>query len=140
MSNTSQYSAGINNKQLEDVGPPYIKVFSSIARLYTGHRYPETPGINSQEQINAWKPIVEAVHAKGAKFILQLWHVGRASHSGMALSSAAARAYFPFLCLKTLLLDAMMGLQGHIPQARVLHVVSCLQLDNEERHVRWFVP
>ncbi|BDA42129.1 12-oxophytodienoate reductase 1 [Coccomyxa sp. Obi] len=46
-----------------------------------GHGYPETPGIYTQEQINAWKPIVEAVHAKGAKFILQLWHVGRASHS-----------------------------------------------------------
>lgn len=45
-------------------------------------RYPETPGIYTKEQIEAWKPIVEAVHAKGAKFILQLWHVGRASHSG----------------------------------------------------------
>lgn len=49
-------------------------------------RYPETPGIYTKEQIEAWKPIVEAVHAKGAKFILQLWHVGRASHSGGNIS------------------------------------------------------
>lgn len=30
--------------------------------------------------MQAWKPIVEAVHAKGAKFMMQIWHVGRASH------------------------------------------------------------
>ena len=45
-------------------------------------RYPHTPGIYTQEQIDAWKPVIEAVKAKGSVFFLQLWHVGRASHNG----------------------------------------------------------
>lgn len=48
--------------------------------LYVACRYPETPGIYTKEQVEAWKPIVHAVHDKGATFFLQLWHVGRASH------------------------------------------------------------
>ncbi len=38
------------------------------------------PGIWTPAQQQAWKPIVEAVHAKGGKIALQLWHMGRASH------------------------------------------------------------
>ena len=44
------------------------------------------PGIHTEEQKEAWKPIVQAVHKKGAIFFLQLWHVGRASHPGDAWS------------------------------------------------------
>ena len=39
-----------------------------------------TPGIYSEEQTQAWKQVVKAVHAKGTPFFLQLWHCGRASH------------------------------------------------------------
>ncbi|KAF8772660.1 hypothetical protein HU200_005625 [Digitaria exilis] len=45
----------------------------------TAQGYPETPGIWTQEQVEAWKPIVDAVHRKGALFFLQIWHVGRVS-------------------------------------------------------------
>ncbi len=38
-------------------------------------------GIYSDEQAEAWKQAVNAVHAKGTPFFLQLWHCGRASHS-----------------------------------------------------------
>ncbi|KAK9044792.1 hypothetical protein V6N11_058684 [Hibiscus sabdariffa] len=41
--------------------------------------YKDTPGIWSKEQVEAWKPIVDAVHAKGGIFFCQIWHVGRAS-------------------------------------------------------------
>lgn len=44
-----------------------------------GVGYPDTPGIWSNEQIEGWKAVVEAVHAKGGKIFLQLWHVGRIS-------------------------------------------------------------
>jgi 12-oxophytodienoic acid reductase len=40
------------------------------------------PGIYTEEQVAAWKPVVKAVKDKGALFLLQLWHVGRASHPG----------------------------------------------------------
>ncbi len=39
------------------------------------------PGIYSEEQMQAWKQVVDAVHAQGTPFFLQLWHPGRASHS-----------------------------------------------------------
>ncbi|WVZ81985.1 hypothetical protein U9M48_029303 [Paspalum notatum var. saurae] len=45
----------------------------------TAQGYPETPGIWTQEQVEAWKPIVDAVHRKGALFFCQIWHVGRVS-------------------------------------------------------------
>ncbi|KAF2296968.1 hypothetical protein GH714_013785 [Hevea brasiliensis] len=41
-----------------------------------------TPGIWTKEQVEAWKPIVDAVHARGGIFFLQIWHVGRVSNSG----------------------------------------------------------
>ena len=40
-----------------------------------------TPGIYTAEQTEAWKQVVDAVHAKGTPIFLQLWHTGRASHS-----------------------------------------------------------
>ncbi|XP_010468537.1 PREDICTED: 12-oxophytodienoate reductase 3-like, partial [Camelina sativa] len=43
-------------------------------------RFPHVPGIYSDEQVEAWKQVVEAVHAKGGFIFCQLWHVGRASH------------------------------------------------------------
>ncbi|MED6125024.1 12-oxophytodienoate reductase 1 [Stylosanthes scabra] len=47
----------------------------------TAHGYPNRPGIWSKEQVEAWKPIVDAVHAKGGIFFCQIWHVGRFSDS-----------------------------------------------------------
>ncbi|KAJ6798330.1 putative 12-oxophytodienoate reductase 5 isoform X2 [Iris pallida] len=44
-------------------------------------KYPQTPGIWSKEQVEAWKPIVKAVHDKGGVFFCQIWHVGRVSNS-----------------------------------------------------------
>ncbi|KAL7603631.1 hypothetical protein Lser_V15G17014 [Lactuca serriola] len=48
----------------------------------TAQGYPETPGIWTKEQVEAWKPIVDAVHAKGGIFFCQIWHVGRVSNTG----------------------------------------------------------
>lgn len=45
-----------------------------------GIGYPAIPGIYNDVQIKAWKKITEAVHAKGGRIFLQLWHVGRISH------------------------------------------------------------
>jgi 2,4-dienoyl-CoA reductase-like NADH-dependent reductase (Old Yellow Enzyme family) len=44
-----------------------------------GVGYAETPGIWSNEQVQGWKKITAAVHAKGGIIVLQLWHVGRIS-------------------------------------------------------------
>ncbi|XP_076883468.1 putative 12-oxophytodienoate reductase 11 [Bidens hawaiensis] len=47
----------------------------------TARGYPDTPGIWTKEQVEAWKPIVDAVHAKGGIFFCQIWHVGRVSNT-----------------------------------------------------------
>lgn len=44
-----------------------------------GVGYAHTPGIWSQEQVDGWKKITQAVHQKGGRIFLQLWHVGRIS-------------------------------------------------------------
>ena len=46
-----------------------------------GQGYPATPGIHSPEQVAGWQEVTKAVHEKGGKIFLQLWHVGRISHS-----------------------------------------------------------
>lgn len=48
-----------------------------------GQGYPATPGIHSREQVDGWRKIVDAVHARGGLIVLQLWHVGRISHSSL---------------------------------------------------------
>ena len=49
----------------------------------TGRGYLGAPGIYSDAQITGWKWVTDAVHAKGGKMFLQLWHVGRTSHVDM---------------------------------------------------------
>lgn len=45
-----------------------------------GTGYMNTPGIYTSEQIEAWKPVTEAVHKHEGQIFIQLWHVGRVSH------------------------------------------------------------
>src|SRR6476659_8003052 len=47
----------------------------------TGFGNPGVPGIYTEQQIAGWHKVVDAVHAKGGVIFLQLWHVGRVSHS-----------------------------------------------------------
>ena len=49
-----------------------------ISPMGVGHE--RTPGIWSKPQIEGWKIVTDAVHAKGGRIFLQLWHVGRLSH------------------------------------------------------------
>ena len=46
-----------------------------------GVGYADTPGIWPPEQVAGWKMVVDAVHEAGGRIFLQLWHVGRISHS-----------------------------------------------------------
>jgi N-ethylmaleimide reductase len=53
-----------------------------------GKGYINTPGIHSPEQVRAWSRIVESVHKSGGRIFLQLWHVGRISHSSLLPDNA----------------------------------------------------
>lgn len=60
--------------------------------------YCRTPGVHTPEQRAAWKPVVDAVHAKGGKIAVQLWHVGRIASAlnrgagGETVAPSAVRA------------------------------------------------
>lgn len=46
-----------------------------------GQGYSFTPGIHSQEQVEGWRLVTDAVHKAGGRIFSQLWHVGRMSHT-----------------------------------------------------------
>lgn len=59
-----------------------------------GTSFPGSCGIHSEEQVQGWKQVTDAVHAKGGRIILQIWHAGRAAHpeyhgGKVSLSSSA---------------------------------------------------
>ncbi len=66
-----------------------------------GYGYAGAPGIYSDTQIPGWRRIVDAVHARGGRIVMQLWHVGRQSHpdiqpngdAPVAPSAIAAEGY-----------------------------------------------
>jgi len=58
-----------------------------------GLGYPRIPGIFSDAQVEGWKRITEAVHAKGAKIFIQIMHCGRIAH--MLNLPAGARVLAP---------------------------------------------
>ncbi len=45
-----------------------------------GKGYLDTPGLHAPRHVEAWRKITDAVHARGGRIFLQLWHVGRISH------------------------------------------------------------
>ncbi|AQT61712.1 alkene reductase [Cellvibrio sp. PSBB023] len=51
--------------------------------------YQDTPGIYTAEQIAGWRKVTDAVHAKGGRIFIQLWHVGRVSHVDFQPDGAA---------------------------------------------------
>jgi len=62
---------------------------------FEGMGYCRTPGMHTDAQVAAWKPIVEGVQAEGAKIFAQLFHVGRIAHPlnrGVAAETVAPSA------------------------------------------------
>ena len=64
-------------------------VTEATAISHQGQGYADVPGIWSAEQVAAWKQVTDAVHAEGGKIVMQLWHVGRVSHTSLQPGGAA---------------------------------------------------
>ena len=45
--------------------------------------YADVPGLFTTEQLDGWKRVTAAVHARGGRIVVQLWHVGRVSHTAL---------------------------------------------------------
>lgn len=54
-----------------------------------GQGYQDTPGIYSREQVAGWRKVTARVHERGGRIFLQLWHVGRISHTDLQPSNGA---------------------------------------------------
>src|SRR4051795_2869395 len=48
-----------------------------------GQGYQDTPGIYSKQQVAGWRRVTERVHARGGRIFIQIWHVGRISHTSL---------------------------------------------------------
>jgi len=64
-------------------------VTEATAISHQGQGYADVPGIWSEAQVTAWKQVTDAVHAEGGKIVVQLWHVGRVSHTSLQPGGAA---------------------------------------------------
>jgi N-ethylmaleimide reductase len=54
-----------------------------------GQGYQDTPGIYSREQVAAWRKVTDRVHERGGHIFIQLWHVGRISHTALQAGGGA---------------------------------------------------
>ncbi|MBV2132234.1 alkene reductase [Pseudomonas sp. MAP12] len=57
-----------------------------------GKGYVRTPGIETTEQVAAWKQVSAAVHARGGRIFMQLMHCGRISHPSLLPEGALPQA------------------------------------------------
>jgi N-ethylmaleimide reductase len=58
-----------------------LLISEATAISHQGQGYADVPGLYAPEQLQAWKPVTDAVHQAGGKIVTQLWHVGRISHT-----------------------------------------------------------
>lgn len=58
-----------------------ISEATGISRQGLG--WPYAPGLWNMEQVEAWKPVTDAVHDAGGRIVAQLWHMGRLVHSSV---------------------------------------------------------
>ena len=71
-----------------------------------GQGYADVPGLYGTEQLDGWKKVTRAVHEAGGKIVVQLWHVGRISHTSLQPGNAkpvapsAIRAHAKTVLLK----------------------------------------
>jgi N-ethylmaleimide reductase len=68
--------------------PGGLLIAEASSVMASGFGHPGVPCIYSEPQVEGWKKVVDAVHAKGAFIFLQLWHVGRVSHSSFQSGGA----------------------------------------------------
>ncbi len=64
-------------------------ISEATAISHQGQGYADVPGLYAPEQIAGWKKVTSSVHAAGGKIVVQLWHVGRVSHTDLQPGNAA---------------------------------------------------
>lgn len=60
-----------------------LLITEATAITQQGQGYADVPGLYGIEQLDGWKRVTQAVHDAGGKIVVQLWHVGRVSHTDL---------------------------------------------------------
>ncbi|MCG2594552.1 alkene reductase [Ramlibacter sp. XY19] len=60
-----------------------LLITEATAISHQGQGYADVPGLYGTEQLDAWKRVTDAVHARHGRIFTQLWHVGRVSHTAL---------------------------------------------------------
>jgi N-ethylmaleimide reductase len=58
-----------------------LLITEATAISHQGQGYADVPGLYGTAQLDGWKQVTQAVHDAGGKIVVQLWHVGRVSHT-----------------------------------------------------------
>ena len=57
-----------------------LLITEATAITAQGQGYADVPGLYGTQQLDGWKRVTDAVHGRGGRIVVQLWHVGRVSH------------------------------------------------------------
>jgi N-ethylmaleimide reductase len=60
-----------------------LLITEATAITHQGQGYADVPGLYTQEALDGWKQVTNAVHKAGGKIVVQMWHVGRISHTSL---------------------------------------------------------
>ncbi|ARP94969.1 alkene reductase [Bordetella genomosp. 13] len=66
-----------------------LLITEATAISHQGQGYADVPGLYSEEQLAGWQRVTDAVHAVGGKIVVQMWHVGRISHTSLQPNDGA---------------------------------------------------
>ncbi len=66
-----------------------LLITEATAITQQGQGYSDVPGLYGTEQLDSWKRVTESVHKAGGKIVVQLWHVGRVSHTDLQVDNQA---------------------------------------------------
>jgi N-ethylmaleimide reductase len=92
-------------------------ITEGIAPTPSGKGYARIPGLWNEKQVEGWKPVTAAVHAKGGKIIAQLMHCGRMAHPANMPNGATIVAPSALAAPGQMFTDSL-GLQDHpVPHA-----------------------
>ena len=87
-----------------------LLITEATAISQQGQGYADVPGLYATEQLDGWKAVTQAVHATGGCIVVQLWHVGRVSHTSLQPEGGAPVAPSAIAAkTKTVLLDGPDG-------------------------------
>lgn len=58
-----------------------LLITEATAITHQGQGYADVPGLYTAEALAGWKKVTDEVHKAGGRIVVQMWHVGRISHT-----------------------------------------------------------